>query len=106
MNYRNPHTFLKGIQMFYLSDGYVPVIFEGNLGDTNGNAKIISYQYAYFDQIKIINSSKMVIRTHSSDKNENVLGILSIHPDRLSINKDAFEKKQDGIFETDGPLSS
>lgn len=90
---------------FYLYDGHIPVIFKGRLGDHQGNAKMISYQYTYFDQIKPVDTNRMVVRTHNSRDSSNALGILFIQPfERLIIRKDALEKQKDGIFDTDGQL--
>lgn len=110
LRYRAPKIAVAD-QSFYLYDGTIPIIFKGELNDTKGKAKTISYQYAFFDQIKSINNYQMVIRTQNNDNNrkvqnnQNVLGILSFQPfEYLIFSKDALQTKKDGVFDTDGQL--
>lgn len=104
LKFRAPKITVVG-HSFYLYDGYVPVIFRGEVEDSKGKAKTVSYQYAYFDQIRPIDNNRFVVRTQSSKDKSNILGILSLHPfQNLEINKDALQKQKDGVFDTDGQL--
>lgn len=111
--YINPNKKLKynapkisiSDQSFYLSDGYVPVIFKGLIRDQKGDAHQITFDTPFFDQIKVIDSSTMVVRSQSSINNENILGLIKLSsPADILLKDNALEKQTDGIFDTDGQI--
>lgn len=104
LKYSAPKISISG-QSFYLSDGYVPVIFKGFIDDPKGNAHQITSDTPFFDQIKIIDSTKMVFRSQSSINNDNILGLIKFRsPADIILKDDALEKLKDGIFDTDGQI--
>lgn len=104
LKYRAPKINISG-QSFYLSDGHVPVIFKGFIHDPKGDAHQITSDSPFFDQIKIIDSSTILIRSRSSINNENILGLIKLDsPANIILKDDALEKQTDGIFDTDGQI--
>ncbi|WP_209391080.1 MauE/DoxX family redox-associated membrane protein [Chryseobacterium sp. RR2-3-20] len=90
---------------YYLSDGTVPVIFRGTVG--NPNAKIISYKDAYFSQIEPADSMQFVIRTHNSITQHLTLGTLDLaEKNKVVLNNKLLTKQTDGVFDSDGKLIS
>lgn len=104
LKYSAPKITVSG-QSFYLTDGYVPVIFRGLIHDPKGYAYQITSETPFFDQIKIIDSSTMVVRSQSSINSENILGLIKLSsPADIILKDDALEKQEDGIFDTDGQI--
>lgn len=104
LNFRAPKISISG-QSFYLTDGYVPVLFKGLLHDPKGDAHQISSDIPFFDQIRMIDATKMVIRTQSSISNENILGLADLSSSAgIRLKDDALDKQTDGIFDTDGQI--
>lgn len=102
------HPF-RNIQMrvqspyYYVFDGNVPVIYRGELGDTN--IYTISMDDCYFSQLQIIDSVSFAFRAQSSVTGSQVLGVLRLSSEpRVSLNYDLLEKQVDGMFDTDGQL--
>lgn len=90
---------------YYLSDGTVPVIFRGSLG--NPKAKIISYRDAYFSQIEPLDSIRFAIRTHDNRRQQLTLGLLDLQKEKkVSLNYQLLTKQTDGVFDSDGKLIS
>lgn len=90
---------------YYLSDGTVPVIFRGTIG--NPHAKIISYKDAYFSQIEPVDSLQFVIRTHNSRNQQLTLGTLDLaEKNKVILNNKLLTKQTDGVFDSDGKLVS
>ena len=88
---------------FYLYDGTVPIIYRGKIGQST--AKVISYQDAYFNQLKVIDSTTFIIRTESSKTKKQVLGILNLQKKtRLNLSENIISTNQKNIFEADGQL--
>jgi len=88
---------------FYLSDGTVPIIYRGKLGEWN--AEPLMQGSAFFSQIKTIAEKDFIIRARSSASNENVLGKISIQDStRVKLFPSLLEKQIDGVFDTDGML--
>lgn len=89
---------------FYLGDGTIPILFKGNIKDWK--ASIFSYQDAYFNEFKIIDSLNIGIATTSSINNIDAIGILKMSNDTIIpfINHSLITKKADGVFETNGNL--
>ncbi len=90
---------------YYVYDGSVPIIYRGKIGETD--AKIVSYQDAYFNRLQVLDSTRFVIRTQSSKSKKQVLGILNIRDfSKLKLHEDFLSKKQKNIFDVDGKLIS
>lgn len=89
---------------FYLGDGTIPILFKGNI--KNWKASIFSYQDAYFNEFKVIDSLNIGIATTSSINNIDAIGFLKKSNDTIIpfINHNLITKKADGIFETNGNL--
>lgn len=88
---------------YYVFDGNVPVIYRGELGDSN--AYTISLDDCYFSQLQVIDSVSFAFRAHSSITGSQVLGILRLNSEpRVSLNYELLEKQVDGMFDTDGQL--
>lgn len=91
---------------FFIGDGTVPVIFKGNVSDWKGEK--FSFRDAYFIQFAVIDSMNLVIKTTSTETNENALGLLSKTDDscQLTLNTTILVKQLNGTFDTDGLLLS
>lgn len=88
---------------FYLSDGTVPVIFRGTIG--NWKASPFMEGSAYFSQLEPMGSNSFAIRARSSTINENELGKITVTDTTLVKLAPALLQKQiDGIFDVDGML--
>lgn len=62
---------------YYFTDGTVPIIFRGKLG--NPNAKQISYEDAFFSQIVVRDSSNFILRTFDRTTKDLTLASLSLN---------------------------
>ncbi|MCY0976860.1 tellurium resistance protein TerC [Chryseobacterium wangxinyae] len=92
---------------YYIYDGNVPIILKGKLGDAQN--KIISLNDAFFSQLEIIDSTQIAIRTLSSETKNLTLGTIFINnsgKNQVKLHSDLLEKQLDGIFDSDGYLSS
>lgn len=92
---------------YYIYDGNVPIILKGKLGDAQN--KVISLNDAFFNQLEIIDSNKIAIRTLSSKTNNLTLGTIFINynvKNQVTLHPDILEKQLDGFFDSDGYLSS
>jgi hypothetical protein len=88
---------------YYVYDGYVPVIYRGQLG--RQFARTISFDDFYFSQYQTIDSTSFVFRAQSSTTRSNVLGRLSLRREPMvNLNEALLEKQVDGVFDTDGQL--
>ena len=88
---------------FYLFDGTVPVIYQGQLGDSL--AFTISADDCYFSQLQVIDSVRFAFRAQSSHTKSWVLGTLNLQDGpRIQLNYNLLKKQVDGIFDTDGQL--
>lgn len=91
---------------YYIYDGTVPVIYQGKLGVSSNN--LISYNDAFFNQMEVINDSKIVICTQSSKTKNLILGQILINrsgKNKVSLFSGLLEKQLDGVFDSDGQLS-
>lgn len=88
---------------FYLSDGSIPVIYQGNI--KNWSAKKIIDIEPYFSMIQPFAKNSFLFRTQLKATRTNVLGRLLI-TDTISYElfDTVLEKQLDGIFDTDGQL--
>ncbi|TXF77796.1 DoxX family protein [Chryseobacterium sp.] len=90
---------------FYLSDGTVPVIYRGKLGQPI--AKIISKGDAYFTQLAVLDSARFAVRTQSSRTHRYVLALLELQPNpKVTLQEGLLEKQIDGVFDVDGILKT
>lgn len=87
---------------FYIWDGSAALVLWGNV--TDWQAKLWDHNTAYFNAFEPIAPDKALVRAISSERKENVLGILSIdsipHIELFPV----LEKQSDGIFDTHGTL--
>ncbi|WP_077416150.1 MauE/DoxX family redox-associated membrane protein [Chryseobacterium sp. JV274] len=89
---------------FYIYDGSVPILFKGKLG-TESTTRI-SYKDAYFNDLKVIDSSRFAIRTQIRPSNHLVLGLLDIDsPEKLQLKTTVLKKQTDGLFDVDGSMA-
>lgn len=89
---------------YYLSDGTVPIIFRGKLGDPN--AQRISYQDAYFSQIVVKDSVDFIIRTFNRKNKDLTLASLSLDKvPKIQFYPEIIQKQKDGVFDSDGQLT-
>lgn len=88
---------------FYVSDGIVPIIYRGIIGEWKCTP--FMYGSAYFSQIEPMNKNSFAIRARSSASNENELGKIIVADTTLvKLAPALLEKQIDGIFDTDGQL--
>lgn len=89
---------------FYVGDGTIPILFKGKIKERI--ASVFSYQDAYFNEFKVIDSLNIGIATTSSINNIDALGLLINSDDTIRplINHNIITKKANGIFETNGNL--
>ena len=88
---------------FSVSDGKVPVIFEGKL------PSLMAYETGinrlYFSRFYILEPQKYVFKTMLVKTKESELGILNTETKEYQIFPDALQKNTDGVFDTDGDLT-
>nr|WP_305050895.1 tellurium resistance protein TerC [Elizabethkingia bruuniana] len=104
-NMKHPFRNLKlGVKTpyYYIHDGTVPVIFRGKLG--NPNARTISLQDAYFNQLIVLDSLRFALRTQSSETRQFILADLNLNAGhkKLQLYPDILQKQIDGVFDIDG----
>lgn len=90
---------------YYLSDGTVPVIYRGKVG--NPNAKLISFQDAFFSQLVIKDSTQLFLRSIISKTKSLTVVYLNTdgHP-KTELLPQIIEKQKDGVFDSDGQLKT
>ncbi|WP_313101645.1 DoxX family protein [Epilithonimonas sp.] len=89
---------------FFLADGSVPVMYRGLI--TEGIAKTISYNKIYFDQLAILDSTNVAFRTYNPKTQNRSTGIVNLLTGLYHLNPDIIKKQKDGLFDTDGLLTS
>ncbi|MFP3591321.1 DoxX family protein [Chryseobacterium sp. SIMBA_038] len=89
---------------FSITDGKVPVIFEGRFPQRS--AKLVMKDKLYFSQILMTEPLNYIYRTHHRAKNENIVGSINTSTHSIKFNDTFLEKQIDGIFDTDGRLVS
>lgn len=89
---------------YMISDGRVPVIFEGIFPQNSATSKMT--EKLFFSQLLWIGPSHYIFRTHHKLKNENTVGsvMLNNKNDKIKFNHQFLEKQIDGLFDTDGIL--
>ncbi len=90
---------------YYVSDGTVPVIYKGKVGQPN--AKTVSYNQVYFNQFMPIDSSRFAFRTISAKTKSFSLGTLTFNSGAKAVmHPEILTKQIDGIFDSDGTMVS
>lgn len=87
---------------FSLSDGTVPVLFEGKFPDRK--AVKVTTALPFYSKIKIVTPSNYLLKTTLAASKENVLGIFNSDTGKIKLNASILEKQIDGMFDTDGDL--
>ncbi|SHM89488.1 DoxX family protein [Flavobacterium chilense] len=88
---------------FYLIDGSVPVIYNGNIN--NWEAQVKWNGSTTFSHYQLIDSLKLAFRSNSNINGESILGSLYFgSKPKISFNKNLLQKQIDGIFDVDGTL--
>jgi hypothetical protein len=87
---------------FYLSDGTVPIIYQGKIGEWK--ASPILSKTTRFNIAEPVSGDAFAIRNVDVSANANVLGLLCAK-NQLLYDPELLKKQQVGIFETDGLLS-
>lgn len=88
---------------FSVSDGKVPVIFEGKLPSLK--AYDTGIDRLYFSRFYILGPKHYVFRTMLVKTKENELGILNTDSKRYLLFPDVLQTQVDGVFDTDGDIS-
>lgn len=102
--FRNLQVQVKGAY-YYLYDGTVPVIYRGKLGDAV--PRTISYRDAYFTQLVVMDSVHFALRTQSkADKMFTIASLDLTKPPKVKLYPGILEKQVDGVFDSDGKLTS
>lgn len=88
---------------FILSDGHVPVVFEGKFPNTT--ASLVSQKKAYFSRMLSVAPTRHIFRAQSAKNRETIMGLLNTQEgEKVDINTRFLEKQMDGIFDTDGNM--
>ena len=89
--------------LFYMLDGTIPTMYRGNI--KNWRTKQVKNIPAYFSLAQPGDNNQLLIRTISTDKNENEIGrIMLSDSNSLQLNPTLIQKQVDGIFGSDGML--
>jgi hypothetical protein len=88
---------------FSLSDGTVPIIFDGQFPDLL--ASKADLKPVYFSQIKMTSAYQYLFRTTLTESKKSVLGSMNTATGRTELKHHILEKQIDGLFDTDGQLS-
>lgn len=88
---------------FFLVDGNVPAIFQGQIKDWN--AKYRMKGKSYFSIIQPIDSTSVIFRATLNSTRTNTLGHITIKDTNyLKFEPQLIQKQIDGVFDTDGQL--
>lgn len=88
---------------FSVSDGKVPVIFEGKLPSLN--AYDTGIDRLYFSRFYMLGPKHYVFRTMIFKTKENELGILNTDAKQYLLFPNVLKTQVDGVFDTDGDIS-
>ncbi len=104
LKFRRPKVKVSNDRLFFF-DGTVPVIYAGNTKDFSGKVKTKSFRAVFFEQLAIIDSTHFFFTAVSSITQDKIIGSLQIAPKpSVRLRDDILQKKNDGIFDTDGLL--
>ena len=87
---------------FYVSDGTIPIILQGNI--TSWKARTLMQSQFYFSQIVSLDTTQFVMRTIDGRSKQNVIASFSPTEDSLKINNALLQTEANSIFATDGQL--
>ena len=86
---------------FYVTDGTVPIILQGDIADWKATTKMQGDYY--FNHSYPIDTHKLAVQSNSSVNRENILGLIDIEDSVEAIfSNKLLEKQFDGVFDTDG----
>ncbi len=89
---------------YYFYDGTIPIIYSGKLG--NPNAKTLSFQDAYFNQLIVLDTTRFALRTQSSATKQFTLALLDLNADpKIKLFPELLKKQVDGVFDVDGNIT-
>lgn len=88
---------------FSISDGTVPVLYEGQFPDRK--AIKAEGNFPYYSSIKITGPRRYLIKTTLAENMEAVLGLYNSQTNQLDLKASILEKQVDGMFDTDGQLN-
>lgn len=83
-----------------LTDGTVPVIFEGQL--PNLLAKQVNFKPSFFTAIKLTSPHNYIFKAVLTKDKKAVLGTVNTLENRVQFNHNLLEEQIDGLFDTDG----
>lgn len=88
---------------FSISDGKVPVIFEGKM------PSLLAYDTGinrlYFSRLYMLAPQRYVFKTMLIKTKQSELGILNTASQQYYINENVLQAKSDGVFDTDGNIT-
>ncbi|WP_286751683.1 MULTISPECIES: MauE/DoxX family redox-associated membrane protein [Sphingobacterium] len=89
---------------YYFYDGTIPIIYSGKLG--NPNAKTLSFQDAYFNQLIVLDTARFALRTQSSATKQFTLALLDLNSNpKIKLFPELLKKQIDGVFDVDGNIT-
>lgn len=83
-----------------LSDGTVPVLFEGNL--PNKYAVKSKVNIPYYSKVIKVDRNNYIVKTTLSSTKEATIGTFNSDTGTLKLNNSLLQKQTDGLFDTDG----
>lgn len=87
----------------YLTDGTIPVVYQGLVGNQNLNPILQPKQK--FNKIAFVNDGGYILSSHNRSFDIQTLGKISKEsPHKITWKPDLLKKNQDGYFEPDGML--
>jgi hypothetical protein len=88
---------------FYVTDGTVPIILQGDIKDWKATTKM--HRDYYFNHAYPISPKKIALQSNSAIDRENIIGLIEIGDStKGTFSNELLEKQFDGIFDTDGRL--
>lgn len=85
---------------YSISDGTVPVLFEGKF--PNKSAQNAGIGKLYFSTIRMTSPNHYIFQATLTENLEDVLGVLNTKTQAVEIRPNILEKQMDGLFDTDG----
>ncbi|MBK5214929.1 MAG: hypothetical protein JJE55_14880 [Flavobacteriaceae bacterium] len=87
---------------FFVSDGNVPIVLQGNTHQWFG--RTLMKDYAYFSQFIPVDTTQFVMRTIDGQSHQNIIASYGYKDSVLKKNGNLLESQMDGVFDTDGQL--
>lgn len=85
---------------YSISDGTVPVLFEGKF--PNKSAQDAGIGKLYFSTIRMTSPHHYIFKATLTENLEDILGVLSTKTQAVEFSTNILEKQMDGLFDTDG----